>query len=206
MFVSMDTYLNAELPPSEPCEVVLPKTKLLGVSPEEIRGTKFCKVSFVPEDFTSQPKKMPRLLLVNKEAFKTNPEMVATLAPVVLVAATWGERTITQSIIGGMAEASAEKLWMLTRDNFIVLLGYCTFRACVGYYGVATRKRFSCNASGALNLQRLTLVAHFVLGENYPMYHHDEIAFWRPYALGVAMHAGLHRRLETFDLEEASVY
>lgn len=83
-FVEEDAYLREEVPKPKTVPVVSPMSVILGVTDSVLENTVFTKVKMQNSDFRATPRKLPRLIFVNKEKLLENPALVGELSPIVL--------------------------------------------------------------------------------------------------------------------------
>lgn len=119
-FVEEDAYLREFVPEPIKINVVSPRSITLGVSEEVLENTVFTKVKMQNTDFMAYPKKLPRLIFINKEKLLQNPSLAAELSPLVLALSPRGDGPYFTLCHDGINK----KLIAIMRDSYLLLALY----------------------------------------------------------------------------------
>ena len=162
MFLTVDSLINEEIPEPQKANIRDIKLDTLKVTQKEIDDTCFTVVRLSAEDFTGPVKKMPRLIMVNRD--KYHPDMVRNLSTAVIVAVKNSNNN--SKFITGATKECTRKIEMLLLDNYLVLPMFATQSKLFKVYGTDTVKGW-CHNYGHLILSSFVPVNFFIFGEPY---------------------------------------
>lgn len=121
-FIEEDAYLREEVPNPQTADVVSPRSVLLGVSDEVLENTVFTKIKMQNTDFRANPRKLPRLIFINKEKLLQKPELVGDLSPLVIALSSRNNGPFFTLC----HEDVDKKLAAIMRDSYLLLPLYAT--------------------------------------------------------------------------------
>lgn len=165
-FMEEDAYLREDVPKPSVVPVVSPMSVTLGVSDDVLENTVFTKVKMQPTDFRATPRKLPRLIFINKEKLLQNPALVGQLSPLVLALTPKGKGPFFTL---GYDETD-KQLSAIMRDSYLLLPLYASSSRGLQPWGtdIVFRDRFY-PSPGKLRMKAVGCDHLYLFGKKYQL-------------------------------------
>ncbi len=199
-FVEGDAYLREDVPKPSTVPVVSPMSVTLGVSDSVLESTVFTKVKMQNTDFHANPRKLPRLIFINKERLLQNPALVGQLSPLVLAL-----KSRSNEPFFTLSNDQAEKqLKAIMRDSYLLLPLYASSSRGLQPWGtdIVFRDRFY-PSPGKLRIKAVGCDHLSLFGKKYQLSscQYRMVDFWKHYSHW-QLKEFMDARLMSHDVEE----
>lgn len=171
MFVDDQEFMSEVVPEAKTKKIISPRSAILGVQDEILENTVFTRVKMENGDFMRIPKKLPRLVFINKDRLEDDLNLVSGIAPLVLA--------LTPKRRGDFFTASTSetdnKLHAIMRDSYLLLPLFPTDWRGLMPWGVDVvfRPRHFSPSAGKLRVKAFGCDHLFLFGKRYTISNAD---------------------------------